>query len=284
MRKPRKPDDLVWTNKCIAWIDMTAEWSFYLGEVVIPRAYDDTRALWMEGNARSDGDRVMSAGFRVYGLLVLARRISAYRCLVSGEVRFPLTGADVFALLSLLKSCGDAFGGDSGDIAGTLRRLLEDIADTDALSRVFDHVVAYCRNFLVWEMSAPRLGANRQCLRCGRCCKDLWDAYDFTASGRDILLWSLHGRWDIIERIDWTVWHCWLSPETGKKEDTCPWLRKNRHGSAFSCGIDEVKPRHCRILRGCPRGKPGQSAEKALQCAETAPGNEKPVISDSSRG
>lgn len=248
-----------------------------------PRLYI-ARTLWMEANARRDENRVMSAGFSVYGLLVLARRINAYRRLVTGKIRFPLTGADVFALLSLLKSDEDASGGVTREIAGTLRRLLEDIAAEDSLNGINDHAAAYCRDFLAWEMSAPRLGANRHCFRCGRCCTDLWDAYDFMAAGRDILLWSLHGRWDIIDRIDRTAWQCWLNPNTGKKEGTCPWLKKNGRGTAFSCGIDKVKQKHCRIWRGCPRGKPGQSAEKALHRAEKGSGNGKPATSDSPLG
>ncbi len=264
MRKPRKLDDFGWMNKSIAWIDLSETWSVYLRDVAIPRAYADARALRIEAGSRGDEERTLSAGFKVYALLVLARRTRSYRRLVAGRIRFPLTGADVLALTTRPEPVSVMNGKKATGFARALRRLSEDSAAKEASSEVSARAVAYCRDFLAWEMSAPRLGASRRCGRCGRCCTDLWDAYDFTAAERDILLWSLHGRWDIIERVEWGVWHCWLDPETGRPAASCPWLESKSGGTTFSCGIDAVKPKHCRVWRGCPEGKPGHSVDKVL--------------------
>jgi hypothetical protein len=268
MRKPRKPDDLDWMNKCLTWVSMTEKWSSYLNDIAIPCAYDDARVQWAHADAESDESHVLSSGFKVYALLVLTRRINSYRRLISGKIRFPFTNTDAFSLLTRLEINSESGGENATQIARTLRRVLEDHGGTGAAIEVSDLAVAYCRNFLAWEKSMPRLGANRECTRCGSCCTDLWDAYNFTAAERDVLLWSLRGRWDIIEKMDWGIWHCWHSPEAGRLLSECPWLSKNRDKTASSCRINEVKPRHCRNWRGCPKGKPGHSVEKALHRAQ----------------
>ncbi len=89
MRKPRKLDDFGWMNKCVAWIDMSEKWLIYLRDVAIPRAYDHARAFRSEAGARSDEERDLSAGFKVYTLLALARRICSYGRMVSGKSSFP---------------------------------------------------------------------------------------------------------------------------------------------------------------------------------------------------
>ncbi len=284
MRKPRKLDDCDWMNRCIAWIELRKQWSRYLEDVAIPRAYDEARTLWFEADARGDEDFLLSAGFKVFALLLLSRRIASYRRLISGSVRFPLTGSDVFALPASVEHRENADRKEAAGIEGSFRLLMAAYNAKFETSRVCDHAVAYCRDFLSWEMSAPRLGANRHCARCGRCCTDLWDAYDFTAGERDMLLWSLRGRWDIIEKIDWSIWHCWLVPKGGGTPGACPWLNKNGVGKIFSCGIEAVKPKHCRVWRGCPAGQPGHSVEKALCRAGTRTAGESPVISEGLRG
>lgn len=278
MRKPRKLDDLDWMHKCLTWINMSAKWSFYLDNIAIPCAYNNARAQWIEANAESDENHALSAGFKVFALLVLTKRINSYRLLISDGIRFPFTNTDAFALLTQLGKDSVSYGKDMMESSGTLRRLLEDCGGTDASKEVLDFAVSYCRDFLSWEKSTPRLGANRECVKCGSCCIDLWDAYNFTAAEQDVLLWSLRGRWDIIEKMDWRIWHCWFSPEAGRLLHECPWLRKNRDKTACSCRINEVKPRHCRNWRGCPKGKPGQSVAKALhrvqnkECFPSSPG------------
>jgi hypothetical protein len=264
MKKPRKLDDLDWMNVILTWVNMPETWTSYLDDRAIPLAYETARTRWGRAKAASDADRVLSAGFEVYALLLLTRRLESYRGLLSSNISFPLTNADAFTLMTQLERDCDSGEANAMDIAGTMKLMLEACGAEHASHDLFLPAVAYCRDFLAWEKSAPRLGANRECARCSSCCTDLWDAYNFTATERDLLLWSLSGRWDILDRIDWRIWHCWISSKTGLVLDKCPWLYKNREKTAFSCRIDEVKPRHCRLWRGCPKGKPGQSVVKAL--------------------
>ena len=91
------------------------------------------------------------------------------------------------------------------------------------------------------------------CRGCGHCCLNLPDAYNGCVSEADVQRWRRNGRLDILKRLDAVdlgpgnrLYLAWLDPETGEDVDRCPWLleRIDRHG--FLCGIDDIKPDHCR--------------------------------------
>lgn len=259
MAKPRKLEDLQWMDVCLTWISLPAQWSSYLRDSAIPRAFKRAQRGWAEAKNSGDAENALSEGFRVYSLAALVRRIDSYGEHLSEKIFFPITNTDAFALLIQLR-----WDSRLSDTALNINRMLKGCGGAQASRELYPPMIAYCREFLWWEVSAPHLGINRQCSHCGSCCTDLWDAFNFTAAERDMLLWSLSGRWDILERINWKTWHCWVRPGTAGALEECPWLRKGRGRNSFFCTIHDVKPRHCRCWRGCPIGYPGQSVKKAL--------------------
>jgi len=92
-----------------------------------------------------------------------------------------------------------------------------------------------------------------KCLRCGGCCINLVDAYRGCVSDADVARWQKAGRNDILARIETldlgrgNLLHtAWIDPETRDDVDRCPWLVETIDGGLFSCGIEEIKPDHCR--------------------------------------
>jgi Fe-S-cluster containining protein len=106
------------------------------------------------------------------------------------------------------------------------------------------------------EGSMPPAGF--RCKQCGRCCLDLCDAYQASASDEDIELWTARGREDILRWVSFIpvgkdesgklhyVYDIWISPRTGDYVDRCPWLRKLPKKDQYVCRIHEVKPQLCR--------------------------------------
>lgn len=106
------------------------------------------------------------------------------------------------------------------------------------------------------------------CHCCGHCCLTLVDAYNGCVSDADLRRWQQHDRTDL---LSWTqtlilgpgnrLHMAWLDPETGEDVERCPWLLDRIEGSGHLCGIDAVKPDHCRsypeheshaVATGCP--------------------------------
>jgi Fe-S-cluster containining protein len=97
-----------------------------------------------------------------------------------------------------------------------------------------------------------------RCKQCGRCCVDLHDAYQASASDEDIELWTAQGRDDILQWVSFIpvgkdesgkmhyVYDIWISPGTGEDVDRCPWLRRLPKRDMYVCRIHEVKPQVCR--------------------------------------
>ncbi len=93
---------------------------------------------------------------------------------------------------------------------------------------------------------------NFKCQQCGRCCRNLRDAYAASATNEDIQRWRENYRHDILAWVELSPaqggygGHLWVDPESGEEAERCPWLRKMAGGERYSCAIDELKPSHCR--------------------------------------
>lgn len=92
-----------------------------------------------------------------------------------------------------------------------------------------------------------------ECKQCGKCCRNLLDAYVTSVDEDDINIWERKGRTDILERIviiplgeDCAIYDVWFDPDTGEEFDQCPWLEKIPGTERYLCLIHDVKPRHCR--------------------------------------
>jgi len=92
-----------------------------------------------------------------------------------------------------------------------------------------------------------------QCVQCGHCCLDLFDAYCTTVNIEDINRWQKEDRWDILQWIslfefdgEEAFGDLWISPNTGEEVIRCPWLRKLPLKDTYKCRIHETKPSHCR--------------------------------------
>ena len=91
------------------------------------------------------------------------------------------------------------------------------------------------------------------CRRCGHCCLSLVDAYRGCVSDADLARWKNAGRGDLLARIDsldlgrGNILHlAWIDPETREDADRCPWLLDLPEGTGHLCGIESIKPDHCR--------------------------------------
>ena len=91
------------------------------------------------------------------------------------------------------------------------------------------------------------------CRCCGHCCLNLIDAYNGVVSDADLQRWQQLGRDDLIawvETLDLgpgNMLHtAWVDPETGEDVERCPWVLDKIDESGHLCGIDNVKPDHCR--------------------------------------
>jgi Fe-S-cluster containining protein len=94
------------------------------------------------------------------------------------------------------------------------------------------------------------------CLCCGKCC-ELFGGH-LNASKADIERWRNLGREDLLNRVNRLGW-IWVDPETKRREEKCPFLRRTGPETAY-CTIHDVKPDICRAYptlahgRRCPRG------------------------------
>ncbi len=91
------------------------------------------------------------------------------------------------------------------------------------------------------------------CHECGHCCLHLVDAYQGCVSDADIQRWQQEGRDDLLQWIETLdlgpgnqLHTIWIDPETGDDVERCPWVLDKIDGSGYLCGINNVKPEHCR--------------------------------------
>jgi Fe-S-cluster containining protein len=128
------------------------------------------------------------------------------------------------------------------------------------------------------------------CIRCGHCCRNLVDAYRGCVSDADLVRWREAGREDVlafVETLDLghgNLLHtAWVDPVTGDDVEACPWLAELPDGTSYACGIESVKPDHCRaypehrshgLQTGCRGFSPQHSRTsvgKASSVGSTAP-------------
>ena len=112
----------------------------------------------------------------------------------------------------------------------------------------------------------PRTGFN--CHRCGHCCRNLVDAYRGCVSDADLERWKREDRNDLLDRVETLdLGHgnrlhlAWFDPASGEEVECCPWLLTASNGAEVFCGINAIKPDHCRdfpenlahaTATGCP--------------------------------
>lgn len=91
------------------------------------------------------------------------------------------------------------------------------------------------------------------CRCCGHCCLTLIDAYNGCVSDNDLQRWQQLGRNDLLEWVetltlspDNQLHMAWIDPETGQDVERCPWLLDKIDHNGYLCGIDKIKPDHCR--------------------------------------
>ena len=82
----------------------------------------------------------------------------------------------------------------------------------------------------------------KDCTQCGKCCTHYSDG-GLSASDREIDWWETH-RPEIFRYV--SGGKIWISPVTGKRLVTCPWLQKTRGQTKYICGIYDDRPDDCR--------------------------------------
>jgi len=83
----------------------------------------------------------------------------------------------------------------------------------------------------------------RECNQCGKCCTNYGGGGGLSASAEEIDAWEA-ARPDIARYVrDGKIW---VSPETGKILDRCPWLEKMPDQDKYTCRIYFDRPGDCR--------------------------------------
>ena len=91
------------------------------------------------------------------------------------------------------------------------------------------------------------------CCNCGHCCLNLVDAYNGCVSDADLQRWRDLGRDDLhawVKTLDLgpdnKLHTAWVDPESKDDVERCPWLLERLDRKGHLCGIDDIKPDHCR--------------------------------------
>ena len=91
------------------------------------------------------------------------------------------------------------------------------------------------------------------CRCCGHCCLTLIDAFNGCVSDADLARWQAAGRQDLIAWVQTLtlgpenkLHMAWIDPDTGEDVERCPWLLDDLEQKTHLCGIDAIKPDHCR--------------------------------------
>jgi len=82
----------------------------------------------------------------------------------------------------------------------------------------------------------------KECNQCGKCCIK-YSNDGLSASASEIELWEIF-RPDIYHYV--SAGKIWMSPDTGKQLETCPWLRKMPDQSKYICAIYQDRPDDCK--------------------------------------
>jgi len=82
----------------------------------------------------------------------------------------------------------------------------------------------------------------KKCNQCGKCCTKYSNG-GLSASASEIEFWSIF-RPDIYSYV--SDQNIWLSPDTGKQLELCPWLRKLPDQNKYICDIYYDRPDDCK--------------------------------------
>ena len=86
----------------------------------------------------------------------------------------------------------------------------------------------------------------RACTHCGKCCfKYEGDNWLGSATEADMLLWLIRAP-EVLDYVGDNGFELWVSPETGKEMQRCPWLDKLPIQEKYECQIHDVRPEVCR--------------------------------------
>ena len=85
----------------------------------------------------------------------------------------------------------------------------------------------------------------RACTHCGKCCLKKGDNWLGSATEADLLLWLIRAP-EVLDYVGGNRCDLWVSPETGKKMQSCPWLDKLPSQEKYECQIHDVRPEVCR--------------------------------------
>jgi len=86
----------------------------------------------------------------------------------------------------------------------------------------------------------------RACTHCGKCClKYKGDKWLGSATEADMLLWLIRAP-EVLDYLGGNHYDLWVSPETGKELQRCPWLDKLPSQEKYRCRIHDVRPEVCR--------------------------------------
>lgn len=91
------------------------------------------------------------------------------------------------------------------------------------------------------------------CRGCGHCCLSLVDAFNGCVSDADLERWRRLGHTDLLAHVATIelgpgnrLHTAWVDPETGDDVERCPWLLERIDRTGYLCGIETIKPDHCR--------------------------------------
>ena len=82
----------------------------------------------------------------------------------------------------------------------------------------------------------------KECNQCGKCCTKYGNG-GLSASKSEIQWWESF-RPDIFRYV--RAGKIWISPETGKQMQRCPWLRKLPRQNKYICRIYNDRPDDCK--------------------------------------
>lgn len=82
----------------------------------------------------------------------------------------------------------------------------------------------------------------KECNLCGKCCTKYSNG-GLSATESEIKHWDIF-RPDIYNYVDDRK--IWMSPDTGKQLELCPWLRKQPDQNRYTCDIYYDRPDDCK--------------------------------------
>lgn len=91
-------------------------------------------------------------------------------------------------------------------------------------------------------MTSGKESSVKECNQCGKCCINYSDG-GLSVSVSEIAWWELF-RPDIFRYV--SAGKIWVSPDTGRQMERCPWLQKPPGQDKYSCSIYYDRPEDCK--------------------------------------